>query len=637
MNMLASLKSLLFTSTAAGANVSAPTPATGAADFAALLNGTIAEAAPGVDPLALPKVDGAAAADASMVAAPAEEIAVDGPPVEKPVEQGPDAPVPHGLAIAVAAGKAQGVPLSLPPGLALGLVKRADAPAPAEPAPPEPAASAPAEVAQTEESVASPAEDMPQEAPEAAPEPQLAQPVKAPKAPRPARQAQVAVAVPVPSGTQDIAPVEAVSDEREEPKSEQAEQQASLAAAPAVSPPPIMAPPPIIVAAPVPQGRAPVEAPPPVRVQKEAMPAPAEGQDQLAAVPGPEARPAQPAVADRAQAAPPVQAASAPARASQAKPSDGKAGPMAKALDGPAPSPRQLSEAIAAGDEAPAAPVLNGKPLKSEALALLQLVREQVGARPSGLPARVGEQVSALASKRAQSGSVAAEAVVAASPVAAPDLPQVATAPSAPAPASTPSIAAPAQPAVDLSASLNSQMVDMGVSGQWIDGLARDIAGLSAHGAQGRFQINADQLGPVQVDIRQGSEGAAVHLTVASEAAEMALRQDSDRLKLDAGLAAVRIAEVKIDRAPHVSELSRADTAGQQSSQQQSQQSAGQGGAWANNGQNMGQPQGQQGQQGRWRPGENNGFTPKSSGDPAVLNHAQERQDASDSRRARYA
>src|SRR3546814_6945576 len=137
----------------------------------------------------------------------------------------------------------------------------------------------------------------------------------------------------------------------------------------------------------------------------------------------------------------------------------------------------------------------------------------------------------------------------------------------------------------------------MGVSGQWIDGLAREIAGVSANGVQGRFQINADQLGAVQVDIRQGSEGAAVSLTVASEAAEMALRQDSDRLRIDAGLSAVRIAEVKIERMPHVAEAAKADSANQQqSSQQQGSQGAN---AWANHGQNMAQSQGQAQGQGR--------------------------------------
>ena len=201
-------------------------------------------------------------------------------------------------------------------------------------------------------------------------------------------------------------------------------------------------------------------------------------------------------------------------------------------------------------------------------------------------------------------------------------------------PPTAPLAAAISVPPADLSATLGAQVVDMGVSGQWIDGIARDIAGMSANGAQGRFHIRADQLGAVQVDIHQGANGASVNLTVASEAAEMALRQDSDRLKLDAGMAAVRIAEVKVERAP-APEAARSDAAGQQPHQQQSQHSSPQGSSsWQNGGQAAGQSPGQQG---RWQGRENSGFPAKSSADAAVLNHAEAQPGSSQARRARYA
>ena len=292
--------------------------------------------------------------------------------------------------------------------------------------------------------------------------------------------------------------------------------------------------------------------------------------------------------------------------------------------------------APAASDEQVEGPVRaahpQGAPVKSEALALLQMVRDQVAARQPGTPVRAGEALAA----RARTGRSAAPVetspanAVQSNPVdAAPQMPVVQ-------PTAAPSVQLPVAAApADLSASLGAQVVDMGVSGQWIDGLAREIAGLSANGAQGRFQINADQLGPVQVDIRQGSDGAAVSLTVASEAAEMALRQDSDRLRLDAGLSAVRIAEVKIDRMPHVAEAARSDGANQQQSpQQQGSQGAN---GWANNSQNMAQSQGQAQGQGRWRAQENNAFAPKNSGDPAVLNHDELRRAGNSAARARYA
>lgn len=605
MNMLTSLKAMLFSSTAVGASASAPTPATSTADFAALLNGSMAEAMPAGDPAALPSVEAVTAVEEIPIGQPAADPAVDKVKVSAG-DKAPDAVHSNGLAIAVAAGKASGAPLSMPPGLALGLAKRAAALAPGEPIPSEPTVGAPAEEAATPAAGIGPDEDA-----QASPELAMREPPKSSKAPRAPRPAEVAVADFVPLKAQATDSGEPVSDQQDEPKPETAEQPQPPLAAAAIIPLSDMPPPAIAVETPA------NSTPPPARPPLVNLPVQA-GQQ---AVLEPQSM-SQPS--EQAAAVLPAQEVSAPAKAGPAKRASERVANAAKA------SPVESPRINPANNNIP----VDAQPMKSEVLALLQLVREQTGAHQSGTPARLGQDVSALVSKRAEGKRDSPEAAaVAVTQAPTADLPQAAPVPSTP--VAAPSPASPAASPVDLSASLNSQVVDMGVSGQWIDGLARDIAGLSAHGAQGRFQINADQLGPVQVDIRQGSDGAAVHLTVASEAAEMALRQDSDRFKLDAALSAVRISEVKIDRAASVSEPARADTAGQQSSQQQSQQSSGQGAAaWANNGQNMGQSQGQQG---RWRAGENNGIAAKSSGDPAVLNHVQERQDASDSRRARYA
>lgn len=250
---------------------------------------------------------------------------------------------------------------------------------------------------------------------------------------------------------------------------------------------------------------------------------------------------------------------------------------------------------------------IDAKPLPpAEAAALLQMVRDHV--KTGGTDA-----VEHGPSASVQSGE---SLPVAATPAAiVPSIPQVAQ--SVPAPMAT----------VDLSASLGAQVEDIGVSGQWIDGLAREIAGLSAHGARGRFQIDAAQLGPIQVDIRQSADGAAVSLTVASDLAEQALRQDSDRLKLDAGLSAVRISEVRVERAP-AAESARNDGAGPQSSPQGQGQSSGQAHA---------QAQAQSHPHGRGRARENIVLPHKGSGDAAVLNHEQGGATATDLPRARYA
>ncbi|SHL85466.1 MULTISPECIES: flagellar hook-length control protein FliK [Sphingobium] len=292
-------------------------------------------------------------------------------------------------------------------------------------------------------------------------------------------------------------------------------------------------------------------------------------------------------------------------------------------------------EIASAGTDLPAAPVA-AKPAKAEALSLLQLVRDHMNRRAT--PVRDSAEAAAPVSDHTpDKAATAVDPLVAATP-AAPHHGSEASVPQAAAPQAA-SVTPAAMPTVDLSASLGQQVVDMGVSGQWIDGLARDIAGLSANGAQGRFQINADQLGPIQVDIRQDGDGAAVSLTVASEAAEMALRQDSDRLKLDASLAAVRIHEVKIERAPHVAEAAKADANGQTGSQSNGQQgnASQQQGAWQGAGQMAGQSMGQSSSQSRWQGRENNGLGHKAGSDPAVLNHGDTGDSAGDVRRARYA
>jgi flagellar hook-length control protein FliK len=261
------------------------------------------------------------------------------------------------------------------------------------------------------------------------------------------------------------------------------------------------------------------------------------------------------------------------------------------------------------------------RPSVAEALSLLQLARDQLHNqaedRGSALPDRSSDPAASIPTGLDRPFTPSMPHHVATSQ----GTPQVIVAPAA----------------VDLSASLGAQVVDMGVSGQWIDGLARDIASFSAEGAQGRFRIDAGQLGPVQVDIRQGADGAAVSLTVASDVAEQMLRQEGDRLKLDAGLAAVRISDVKVERAHIVSEPSRSEGAGAQTSGQPSTGSQAQGGAWTMQGQGWGQSSAQSHMQGRGHGRENFGTAAKSGGDPAVLNHEQSGASAAEPTRARYA
>jgi hypothetical protein len=614
MNMISSLKAMLFTSAATAlpgeGQIIAALPGEGGADFAQLLSGTMeasAEAAP--LPTAMPEATDALVVDQTA-----------------PVEQAdPTAILPLTLATALQTVQGQGGD-ALP--LPLG----------------------PADMSETEAAL----EQSPIEQP----------PIKQAliKEPGPSKTHQAAVqaatgetlpASPEAEGDADASGAEAVADPVEHPAPETpiAVAQAPVVAVVALSTPlPLSAP-----IAETPSANAVEEiaesAPQPIRAQVS----PNLGEGDIGAVthapalaaPLAQAAPAmqpdtvqpKPALQERGALAEQVQAAVVAPSIAGAEQVAVEQAPVEQAPVRQAQA--AVTDSAVAPDPAAPQAVTTARPqlAKSEALALLQMVRDQMEVRQPATPPRASEQ--AMATPRAKAERPTAQTEAAPTPLPQP-MPGDVSPPLATV-AATPVVAqssvAP-QPVADLSASLGAQVVDMGVSGQWIDNLARDIAGLSANGAQGRFQINSDRLGAVQVDIRQGDHGAAVSLTVASEAAEMALRQDSDRLKLDAGLAAIRIAEVKIERAPHVAEASRAEGANsqnqQQSSQQQGQQQpahpSGQG-AWANS-QNMGQSAQQQG---RWRGAENSAFSSKNSGDPAVLNHDEMRRAGNDAVRARYA
>lgn len=184
---------------------------------------------------------------------------------------------------------------------------------------------------------------------------------------------------------------------------------------------------------------------------------------------------------------------------------------------------------------------------------------------------------------------------------------------------------------VDLSASLGQRVIDMSSGGQWIDGLAKEIATLAAGSGQGAFRLSPENLGPMRVDVRNGAAGVEVRLTVETEAAKIALDKDSDWLKDDNRLSAVRIADVTVERVQRIVEPARSEaTAGQNggnnpppNQQNAAQMAFGQGQASGH------QPSGQQ-------------ADGKTSPNAAVLSHAEPQDpDVDDSqsalRHARYA
>ena len=104
--------------------------------------------------------------------------------------------------------------------------------------------------------------------------------------------------------------------------------------------------------------------------------------------------------------------------------------------------------------------------------------------------------------------------------------------------------------ATDVGATLQSQVIDMGVGGQWIDRVAREITALAQGGGHSRFQLSPPNLGRLQIDVWQGDGGGRVQLLTETDEAAQRLRQDQSSLQADVRLSALSLDRIVIDRAP---------------------------------------------------------------------------------------
>lgn len=161
---------------------------------------------------------------------------------------------------------------------------------------------------------------------------------------------------------------------------------------------------------------------------------------------------------------------------------------------------------------------------------------------PAAAPAVAAE--TARDTQRADTG----EAVVAA-PAAAGPSGVIPAAIAAPAIDGTARIEASAPAAPQLGAVLSDQVIDMGIDGQWIDRLAREITQVADGTGHSRFQLMPPNLGRIQVDLWQGEAGGRVHLLTETDEAAMRLREGQSTLQADARLAALSLGQVVIERA----------------------------------------------------------------------------------------
>ncbi len=284
----------------------------------------------------------------------------------------------------------------------------------------------------------------------------------------------------------------------------------------------------------------------------------------------------------------PARAASGYENLDGSRPSDGRAmKEVLKTADGTSGAQQTTVAALPKQDRGEKAPVAeapaeasmleriagNEKPdIKSkESVITVSELKRNIGGSQSDQLAVNGPKESPHSRERA--ATERADAPPARLEVAA-DAPRVEGA-SQPLPAPISSAAPPSvQPTSNLSVggSLGQQVVDMGVSGQWIEDVARQIASIAANPGHGSFRIASHELGAVRVDIAPSAigNGSDILMRVDNDAAFAALSDDKDRLMQDARMASVRIGELRIDRVPSPQEAARGDMSGNSQQQQNS-------------------------------------------------------------------
>jgi len=130
---------------------------------------------------------------------------------------------------------------------------------------------------------------------------------------------------------------------------------------------------------------------------------------------------------------------------------------------------------------------------------------------------------------------------------------------------------------------LGDQVIDMAVSGQWIDRMAREITALAEGGGHSRFTLSPPHLGRLQVDLWQGQDATSVRFLAETDEAARRLGEGRAALQTDARLVALNLGSVTIEKsAPQESprdaggQRPGGDTAGQ-AQQQAAGQNQGQG------------------------------------------------------------
>ncbi|MBB5984287.1 flagellar hook-length control protein FliK [Sphingobium lignivorans] len=109
-------------------------------------------------------------------------------------------------------------------------------------------------------------------------------------------------------------------------------------------------------------------------------------------------------------------------------------------------------------------------------------------------------------------------------------------------------VAGPA-PAESAGAALGEQVIDMGVSGQWIDRMAREITDLAAGTGHSRFTLSPPHLGRLEIDLWRDGAETNVRLLAETDEAARRLAEGRPALQGDARLASISLGTITVEKA----------------------------------------------------------------------------------------
>jgi flagellar hook-length control protein FliK len=95
---------------------------------------------------------------------------------------------------------------------------------------------------------------------------------------------------------------------------------------------------------------------------------------------------------------------------------------------------------------------------------------------------------------------------------------------------------------------LGDRAIDMSVSGQWIDRMAREIATLADGTGHARFQLNPPNLGKIQVDLWHGDDKMNLRVLAETDEAARRLREGQGALEAHARVASLSLGSVSVEK-----------------------------------------------------------------------------------------